>query len=303
VVAEMVGYTNTLAATMPGIGSQGYLPPDAAALTHWETAVQALAQGDGAAAQTALGNLPGYRLAELSDTGDGNRRYWVLEESPAVQQGWGTLMVNPTPQRELLVEVPHPVFDTNTAAEGARIFRQTGARYLLIAGTHRCANTATSTCAGTTGVCDGGAPSPFRTSDMGHNGDTPFQSVHRLLMTAHPNLVAISLHGNGQAECGDLFLSSGSTTTVDPLVATLQQNFPAGSSLTVLTVADPGVTCTLFGSTNVQGRQINGSPSPCSQSASATSGRFIHIEQSLRVRSQGYDAELIQALIATFPVL
>jgi hypothetical protein len=41
----------------------------------------------------------------------------------------------------------------------------------------------------------------------------------------------------------------------------------------------------LCGSTNVQGRHLNGSPQACTVSASAASGRFVHLEQSSAVRA------------------
>jgi hypothetical protein len=53
----------------------------------------------------------------------------------------------------------------------------------------------------------------------------------------------------------------------------------------VVSVAGDGTsTCSLIGSTNVQGRFTNGSPQPCYTPASSNNGRFIHAEQLRRVR-------------------
>ncbi|MCP4808669.1 MAG: hypothetical protein GY884_25290 [Proteobacteria bacterium] len=38
------------------------------------------------------------------------------------------------------------------------------------------------------------------------------------------------------------------------------------------------------GTTNVQGRQLNGSKEPCEEAAETASGRFLHLEQSSVVR-------------------
>ena len=51
--------------------------------------------------------------------------------------------------RNVIVEVPHPIFDINTPEEGSDIFQGLAARALFIAGTHRCANPDTqSGCSG-----------------------------------------------------------------------------------------------------------------------------------------------------------
>lgn len=59
----------------------------------------------------------------------------------------------------------------------------------------------------------------------------------------------------------------------------------------------------LTGTTNVQGRMINGSLNPCGNSASVNSGRFLHIEQvytNLRDNETSWDV-MATAIINTFP--
>ncbi len=55
------------------------------------------------------------------------------------------------------------------------------------------------------------------------------------------------------------------------------------------------VDARLCGTTNVQGRHLNGASQPCTEAAASASGRFIHLEQSAAVRAQ---AELVIAALA-----
>ena len=55
----------------------------------------------------------------------------------------------------------------------------------------------------------------------------------------------------------------------------------------------------LCGTTNVQGRHLNGSAEPCVDAADAASGRFVHLEQSQSLRQQPVVvAEAIAAAIS-----
>ena len=68
-------------------------------------------------------------------------------------------------QFPLIIEVPHPVADWFTDPQAVTIFRQSRARALLVAGTHRCANSDFSTCTGQTWAC--GPLEAYRVSDVG----------------------------------------------------------------------------------------------------------------------------------------
>jgi hypothetical protein len=284
---------------MPGIGSEGFVRPDADDLATWRTAMQQLVGHEWAAAAATLASrFPSYRLIRFVDTGDGDAEYYVVEETTPVVKGWGAVLLNPAPQRELAIEVPHPVFDTHTHTQGVDLFRDTGARFLLIAGTHRCANAAPSGCAGVSNVCGDGV---YHESDVGHFTGAPFHVAHEVITLAHPALHALSIHGNDDlAECGDWFLSAGSNSVVPPILEQIQQNFPLGSPLVVYLPDDPH-SCPHYGTTNVQGRFTNGSPAPCTQSAPTANGRFLHAEQSWAARTNpDYVDDIVESLNASF---
>lgn len=182
--------------------------------------------------------------------------------------------------------------DDTTAVD---VFQQTGARVLLLAGTHRCANQGVSPCDGTSSVCGDGR---YHVSDMAHVVDAPFQAAHAVFTERFPEMIAISLHGNGSEDCETVFLSNGIDGDVQPELRSLQQALAQRG----VQVGVPGSSaCRLIGGTNVQGRLINGSPHPCTEAATQATGTFIHVEQRRAFREDpaAYGA-LIDALNDVF---
>jgi hypothetical protein len=129
---------------------------------------------------------------------------------------------------------------------------------------------------------------------MAHVVAAPFQVSHAVFTERFPEMVSISLHGNGNEDCETVFLSDGTdgsgTSTLQALQRALsEQGVQAGV---------PGQSrCPLVGSTNVQGRLTNGSSRPCTEAATSATGTFIHVEQrrAFRADSSAY-GRLINAL-------
>lgn len=292
---DLQARVEALQEAMPRRGSEGFVPPTSAELARWQSVVDALIDGDTTTVDTELAeHAPSYALIRFTDA-DSGRLYYVLQETPFVEKGWGTVIVNPEPARNLAIHAPHPVFDLNTHRQGVDVFQETGARVLLLAGTHRCANQDTSPCDGTSSVCGNGR---YHVSDMAHVVEAPFQAAHEMLTERFPEMVAISLHGNGNDDCETVFLTNGIDDEVQPVLGALQQ---ALSERGVQTGIPGRSSCPLVGSTNVQGRLTNGSLQPCTEAATAASGTFIHVEQKRAFREDpaAYGA-LINALNATF---
>lgn len=258
---------------MPRRGSEGFVPPTSAELDRWRSVVKALLEGDTTSVDAQLAeHAPSYALIRFTEV-DTGQPYYLVQETPSVEKGWGAVVINPEPERDLAIHVPHPVFDLDTHREGVDVFQQTGARVLLLAGTHRCANQAASPCDGTSGVCGGGR---YPVSDMAHAVMTPFQAAHEVFTERFPEMVTVSLHGNGRESCETVFLSNGVGEAVTPALRSLQQALSGRG----VQVGVPGRSaCPLVGSTNVQGRFTNGSPQPCTEAATRATGAFIHIEQ------------------------
>lgn len=279
---------------MPRRNSEAFVVPTAQEQAQWRMLLDALIDTDTTAARARIdASFPSYALIRFTDTAT-DRRYWLLQEAPAVETGWGTVVMNPAPTRDVAVEVPHPYYDINTYAQGIDLFLETGARAFLMAGASRCANREPSGCDGETTVCNGTYP----VSDVAHAVRTPFQEAHEALVDAAPDMVTLNLHGNGLPDCETVFLSSGVWDDTTNTVTALRDELLARG----VDAADPmSSSCPLVGGTNVQGRYTNGASSPCTQAAAAATGRFVHLEQQRRFReSPAQYAALIQAVNATF---
>jgi len=78
----------------------------------------------------------GYKAVKLIN---GGTTYFGVRES-APSRGWGSYFVRQGLRRDAMLQVPHPLFDTNTPEVAAKAFVQSQTRGFLMAGTHRSAN-------------------------------------------------------------------------------------------------------------------------------------------------------------------
>lgn len=275
-----------------------------------------------------------YQLVEFTDNTD-NNVYYILERDPASMMNnfWGTYVFNPSPDRgQLVIQAPHPRFDFRTGKQSAYIFRQVGAGFLFVSGTHRCNSPTASGCAGTSSVCAksiSGDAAPqefinvgnvFREADVAHNEASMFQHVTEWVHNDNPTYYTfIQLHGFGQNLDPHVILSNGKDENTPPpqndLLSILRTqisnewdaNSGSGISL-VIEVAhdDPDSSFnSLLGTTNTQGRFINNSVNPCGQSAPDNTGQFVHIEQASKngdyfLREEANFFILGQAIINTY---
>ena len=223
----------------------------------------------------------GYRLCR----GEGDEAALVLWEPESPGTGRPVFVLRTEGARALILEAPHSWFDTDTMIEGRSMFGPLQARVLLSSGAHRCSSSTLSGCDGTTGTC--GSSGPYTESDPAHSVETAFHAVHESLGALYPDDVVLGLHGMA-AE--GISLSDGTSYDVD------EESFLArlAEALTVAYASSNVASCNdyeganvdrrLCGSTDVQGRQLNGSPIPCTEAASSSGGRYIHIEQDLGIR-------------------
>lgn len=299
-------HVQSLEASMPQKDTEGFAKPSPSELTQWRTLIQSLSAENlpenlNEVVNSVAAHFPSYQLIRFEDTGNNLANYYILEERPNVVKGWGAFFINPTAKKELAIEVPHPISDASTPTQSVEIFRKTQSRYLILAGAHRCANTAPSTCDGTTSVC--GTNGFIRESDMAHVANAPFEITHEVIRGARPALYFLNLHGNNDtSSCGDLFLSSGFSSTVATVLSQFRKNLPADTHLDTRIIGDSNVVgCPHTGTTNVQGRFTNGSLQPCTQSATTVDGHFIHIEQSINARTNTiFINDIITSLNLTF---
>ncbi len=298
-LVQLVSKTEFVAA-----GSNAYVPPSSAEQEKFRTSLKELLADRVPQAMAGLTDI-GLDLVQFTDTGKSS--FYLIREKADKNRGWGITAIN-LKGSKLVIEAPHTLFDTKTEVEAAAFFLSLSAKALLIAGTHRCANTESSPCSGTTGVC--GSDEPHRITDAAHSMVQLFHAAHEVFLDSDSSLVAISLHGFASGD-GDphAFISNGTNKefSADDIANRLTAALKAQTGMTIAAVScnDGNKDARLCGTLNVQGRYANGSPDACHTSVPSTTGRFLHIEQSLdlrRTEGSPNQENLIKALKMVFGI-
>ena len=323
---DIVAYVNAI--NIPGAGTNTFSAPTVASIASWRPVVDALFSGKFQNAADLADPL-NYDVVKFADTGR-NRNYYVLIERTNSQKqplrGLGTYIYNPTACRNLSFHAPHAGGDENTRAEAATLFADLNATALLVAGTHRCANSEASTCDGSTTACGDGV---FHISDVAHYTQNYFEPAHEEILKTIPGLITVAVHGEG-VHTPDAVISNGTCFNYPaPSAATLLSNAynqvfaQLGVSLSAGTCNNGTASTTLCAEVDVQGRYCNNSTSLCKctsptkSACSSTLGygrnitfpeKFVHLEQDCQLREVagcatpgiGYQTA-VSAFAAVFP--
>ena len=250
-------------------------------------------------------------LGRVEDAGydicaDNDLLVWTPEDTTI---GDAYFAVRTGSARSLIVEVPHPDFDTDTDVQGIEMLTNLTTRALIISGTERCAAAAASSCSGETTVCNAESE-PYRVSDMAHVVNSTFHAVHGALAARYSGDTVLSLHG---MSLDGISVSNGTRANIAtdaPVGLLTRELLSQWEEVPYITACnDDGareytVDARLCGLTNVQGRLINevSSQNACTTDASRASERFIHFEQNLVFRNDATNRGLIEtALDAVFP--
>jgi hypothetical protein len=226
----------------------------------------------------------------------------ILLWSPSTGSGGASLAVRTHPEsKDFIIQTPHSFYDLGTLEEGLYLFQQTNARALLASGTHRCASDTSSACSGETTVCTLFSSEPFRISDMAHIDTSFFHSAHIAFADGLPNTTILQLH---------MFLDPGASvsngkrrdTTADQpsaqLVEALTEVFPTELIISCNDYGAGNEANSTCGTSNTQGRHLNGSDDACDESPSDVSGRFIQLEQNISIIEQA--EKVAEAIASTF---
>jgi hypothetical protein len=305
----MTAHIDSIIAGMPvGAGTNEYQAPTVSQQTEWRSMMDLLLAGDLAQAGTKAAGL-GYRLIRYTDTGAlPVRDYHVIEREPAGANHWGTFVFAISPARSrLVIQSPHPRYDTRTGAQGWYVFSTASARAFFLSGTHRCNSSLFSTCDGTTPTCSDDYTA-YRRSDQPHVVDGTFQITTAAMLAAVDSCVFIQPHGFSKLSTDPDIIMSNGTRKAPPAgqdhLARLRDNLLVVDPSLTFKLAHIDVTWTrLIATTNTQGRIINRSPSPCNTEAASATGRFLHLEQKLTgLRDTKANwGKLAQAVVLTFP--
>jgi hypothetical protein len=267
------------------------MPPIDPVEKPFAAALEAVVGGDMDAARRHAGEV-GYQIIEKTEDG---RRYAILMERDRAGIG-PTVAIAANPQRELVIEAPHPIIDRHSDRQAAVMFLRLGARALVISGANRCAAKSESPCSGKTRVCRDGS-NPYRASDPAHNPATLFHVAHRSFAQRWPKSIVFQPHGFDNSGSAVWFVISDGSTEKRPgdtmltgrVRNALRQALGRERAVSCQDPDDKSIqTRWLCASTTVQGRDLNGSPDACHSNAERSSGRFLHIEQTYEEVRRGY---------------
>ncbi|MFH1829733.1 MAG: hypothetical protein ABH871_03010 [Pseudomonadota bacterium] len=284
---------------MPSAGSEAYVLLDDCDAESFRTLITNLWKGDTEAMQDAASEV-GYMLLRYNDDENEDASYLLLvEKEREGQRHQGLFAFNPEGSLNLVIEAPHPKYETSTGTIAAHIFRETDSKALFIAGAHRCSDSESSLCSGITSVCSASnKDEPFRISDVAHDVCNLFHAAHMALNDVDEKPTFLQIHGK-KDNAPEAVFSDGSmrmaTTSSSVLLAKKLMNRIATKSgydgvASCQSDESGGIQkgTVLCATTNVQGRYTNGvSKSRCCNDApddQAITGRFIHIEMSPDLR-------------------
>jgi hypothetical protein len=143
---------------------------------------------------------------------------------------------------------------------------------------------------------------------MAHVSESFYQRAHVAFADRYASAIVVGVHGMTDDGAS---ISDGTTfdTSADSLVARFAAELTlalAGSSAAAQPITTcnsypgaPAVADRLCGTTDVQGRHLNGSVDACTVGATSAGGRFVHLEQSQEVRDHA--AFVALALAAVIP--
>jgi len=210
---DFVTWIAGIVSAMPGSGTDAFVVPSSGEKTSFLAAVQAFLAENWTSADT-LAAVVDYKVVEIEDTGHNNQTVYGLipTDSNTDYRGYYFVRPNSVASCALVVESPHPKYDTRTGVLGSELFREVDGRTFLLAGTHRCANDTPSGCSGTTTVCGGGSL-PFKESDMAHMDDAFFQVFHEEAGEETVSTRVIQVHGFSSGSSDPEFTVSDGTTT------------------------------------------------------------------------------------------
>ncbi|NUP12426.1 MAG: hypothetical protein HOW73_40795 [Polyangiaceae bacterium] len=291
-----------------GAGSEAFVVPSSKEREAFAAAVVAALLGDDEAGCMLP---PSYRWVRLTDPDAGSVEVVAEVDAdgvPSPSLHWGTFAslsdLEEAPHRPVAVAAPHPLFDDLTEMQAATIFSRGRARFLAVAGAHRCSNAAEVDCDGKTEVCNDvdDTPMPFRISDAAHAVESPFYAVHARLSDELPDLSFLQVHGFGSTGCFQAVVSdsSGTWPGAGPAAALATELEARDIGVFHCGLDDTGAACPC-GETNVEARYSAGSTDACHE-VGDDYGRFVHLEQlhTLREPDSAEGQATLEAILAAF---
>ncbi|MCF6270342.1 MAG: T9SS type A sorting domain-containing protein [Melioribacteraceae bacterium] len=274
---SLIQLVENIKTAMPARDSNGFVKPTSEEQNKFAEVISFIVNQQHSSADSAA-RLFSYILYDWKDTENNGKEYYVLmepkaNESGGVTRGWGTYIFNENGNNDVVIEVPHPRWDSNTWQVGFRAFQQLNSQYFLLSGTHRYAN--------------GRYPAP---ADPAHNTENIFYTVHTQLAPKANH--AIQIHGFSRSNSKydgypDVVISNGTSNPSAILDSLKTEITTDGYSVGIF----DGVNYSHLGArTNTEGFWSN-----------MNNLSFIHIEMEYFIRASDSEWEnILGALSRTF---
>ncbi|MBW7888163.1 MAG: T9SS type A sorting domain-containing protein [Bacteroidetes bacterium] len=267
---DIVQIMNSVRNSMPGQGSNKFFIPTTVQINSFDTMFIKLKAGNYSEIQRLADNF-GYKFIKFVNSST-NDTFLLLQENMPIARGWGTYIFNPAGSNDLAVEAPHPIWDTNSWELAIKFFIAVKARWFLLAGTHRYANSDSS-------------------SDMAHVTQSVFHACHKRISTS----ATIQIHGFNKSSdkydgYPDAVISNG-TLQAENILYTIKSNYEAkGFTAGVFSASTYSSLYKLGATTNTQGLWSN-----------ANGKTFIHVEHDYPLRTtEAKQNNCIDALVKSF---
>ncbi len=238
---------------IPGIGTNKFVIPTTAQMSVFQSVFSQMNAGNFSDIQTLLAPFD-YTISRFLNTPTSDTLYLVKENYP-IKLGWGTFIYNPKTSNDLAIEAPHPLWDRYTWSMAIKVFLGTKAKWFMMAGTHRYANSDSS-------------------SDMAHVTASMFYTAHK----TDANAIAVQIHGfDGSspqyAGYPNAVISNG-TLYPSALYYTLRDNYvQQGFTTGVFSYSTYNSLNQLGATTNKEGLWSN-----------SNNKKFVHIEHDQPLR-------------------
>ena len=274
----VLGAFETAVVAPPASDTSAWLAPEEDTRAAIRSSFDALIAGE---APLAVGNVAvvGYELCR----GDADENDLVLWRSAIPGTGRALFAWRFRGAHPAIIESPHGFVDAAGPQTALRTFEVTGARALIVAGTHPCANR-DDTCGDGSAVC-GGVPAA---SDGALNDASIFHLAHELFADRWADDWVISLQAmpdEGIAiSDGTVSLSGdGAALRVGEAILTALPD-QVVTSCNGLPGAERGAR--YCGTGAMQARHTNGALDPCEEEPAVGLGRYVQITRSPGTRAE-----------------
>lgn len=262
----------------PAPDSNGWMAPEddtrASIVSSWN----ALMDGDAPLA-VGLVAVVGYELCRGDDV-EGDLLLWRPRTG---NTGRALIVWRWEGAASLVIEAPHAFAGSDDLDAAITTFELTGARGLLVSGTHPCANAGTPAC-GSSEYC--GGPSA---SDPVTNPRSVLHVAHEVFASTWPEDRVISLVASeeeGVSISDGAVDGADSGALVESLGVSIQDRFPDEPVTSCGAAGDLTIEQRSCASASVQARAANGAVDACLDLPPSIDGRFVQVAASPGVREQ-----------------